>query len=60
MDEVHLHVVPVLLGAGTRLIDELGGRHVRLRRLNGTESDAAMHLRFAVVRVRASGSTCAA
>jgi dihydrofolate reductase len=50
VDEVHLHVVPVLLGAGTRLIDDLGGRHVRLRRLNGTESDAAMHLRYAVVR----------
>lgn len=49
VDEVHLHVVPVLLGAGTRLVDDLRGRHVRLRRLTGTETDAAMHLRFAVV-----------
>jgi dihydrofolate reductase len=52
VDEVHLHVVPMLLGAGTRLIDDLSGRHVRLRRLNGTESDAALHLRFAVVKDR--------
>lgn len=50
VDEVRVHVVPVLLGAGTRLIDDLGGSHVRLRRLDGTENEVAMHLRFAVVR----------
>ena len=49
VDEVRLHVVPVLLGAGTRLAEDLGGRHVRLRRLAGTESDNALHLRYTVL-----------
>lgn len=50
VDEIHIHLVPVLLGTGTRLIDDLGGRHVRLRRLDGTESDMAIHLRYQVVK----------
>ncbi len=50
VDEVHIHLVPVLLGAGTRLINDLGGHHLRLRRLPGTDSDMALHLRYAVVR----------
>ena len=49
VDELRIHLVPVLLGAGTRLIDDLGGRHIRLERLAASESAMASHLRYAVV-----------
>lgn len=50
VDEVRIHLVPVLLGTGTRLIEDLGGRHIRLERLAGTESAMASHLRYAVIK----------
>ncbi len=52
IDEIHVHVVPVLLGTGTRLIDDLGGRHVRLDHLGTAESARATHLRYAVASGR--------
>lgn len=45
IDEIDLHVVPVLLGDGIRLYDNPGGRPVRLHRLGG-EPGAAINLRF--------------
>ena len=30
IDEIHVHLVPVLFGAGTRLFEDLGGIHVQL------------------------------
>jgi hypothetical protein len=35
--------------AGTRLIDDLGGRHVRLKRVGTSRSAMATHLRYAIV-----------
>jgi dihydrofolate reductase len=49
VDQVWIHLVPVLLGAGTRLVDDLGGRHIRLRRLASTEGEMASHIRYAVI-----------
>ncbi len=50
VDEVHVHLVPVLLGAGTRLVDDLGGRPVRLEQLDSVQSPNATHLRYGVIR----------
>lgn len=50
VDEIRIHLVPLLLGAGTRLIDDLGHRHIRLHRLSGVEGAAVSHLRYAVVK----------
>jgi dihydrofolate reductase len=50
VDEVRIHLVPVLLGTGTRLTDNLNGRHIRLRRLVTAESQMATHLHYAVVK----------
>lgn len=49
VDEIRLHVVPVLFGAGTRLFDDLGTKHIELERTELIASPAATHLRFRVV-----------
>lgn len=45
IDEVHLHLVPVLLGDGIRLFDRLDGP-VELERTGVLESSDVTHLRF--------------
>lgn len=50
VDVVRIHLVPVLLGSGTRLTDDLAGQHIRLKPLGALESAMANHLRYAVVR----------
>lgn len=49
LDEIQIHLVPVLLGGGTRLFDHLGGQ-VRLERTDVVETPNATHLRFRVLR----------
>lgn len=49
VDEVRIHLVPALLGSGTRLIDDLGGAQVRLDRIAALDSAMATHLRYRVV-----------
>lgn len=49
MDEIQLHLVPVLLGSGTRLFDHLGGQ-VALERTEVIDSPNATHLHYRVVR----------
>jgi dihydrofolate reductase len=46
IDEIDLHVVPVLLGDGIRLYDNPGGVPVRLDLLLGPERKAAVNLRY--------------
>ena len=50
VDEVEIQLVPVLLGAGTRLFDHLGAEHIELERTAAIESPHVTHLRFDVVR----------
>jgi dihydrofolate reductase len=49
-DELTIHVAPVLLGAGTRLFEGVGGSRVKLEQLPVPASPAATHLRYRVVR----------
>jgi dihydrofolate reductase len=49
VDELFLHVAPVLLGDGTRLFEHLGGQ-VRLERIEVTESHHSTHLRYRVLK----------
>jgi dihydrofolate reductase len=49
LDEVNLSVTPVLLGAGVRLFDHLGGP-VALEQVRVIESDGVTHLRYRVVK----------
>ncbi|MFG2371938.1 dihydrofolate reductase family protein [Streptomyces sp. NPDC048504] len=45
IDEIDLHIVPVLLGDGVRLFDNPGGAPVRLGLLNGHDHAAAVNVR---------------
>jgi dihydrofolate reductase len=47
LDEVVLHVVPVFLGAGTRLFDDPGGA-IGMETIEVIRTDAATHLRLRV------------
>lgn len=49
-DEIVVHVVPVLLGDGTRLYSRPDEAPVRLRRVDLAESDQLTDLRFEVLR----------
>ncbi|CAL9659103.1 hypothetical protein SUDANB176_06918 [Streptomyces sp. enrichment culture] len=46
IDEIDLHIVPVLLGDGIRLFDRPGGAPVRLELLNGDDRTAAVNVRY--------------
>jgi dihydrofolate reductase len=55
VDELHLHVVPVLLGAGRRLFDHLAAEHVELELLRQARTEElddpgqhVLHLRYRV------------
>jgi dihydrofolate reductase len=49
IDEISVHLVPVLLGGGTRKFEHLGGKHIQLETAGVIETPAATHLRFRVV-----------
>ena len=49
IDEIRVHLVPVLFGAGTRLVEDLGDNHVQLAIIGVSEGSKATHLRYAVV-----------
>ena len=49
LDEIVLHVVPVLLGGGVRLFDEIGAR-VELSRVSVAAAEQVTDLRFRVLR----------
>jgi len=50
LDEIQVSVVPLLLGAGVRLLDDLGPDPIALKQTRVIESDGVTHLRYRVVR----------
>ena len=50
IDEISIHVVPVLFGSGTPLFGEGVGEHVTLELVSVSESKYATHVRYRVVR----------
>lgn len=48
VDEIRLHVVPVLFGPGARVFDGLGAKHIELEPIEVVASPVATHLRFRV------------
>ena len=50
LDEIQVHIIPTLFGTGTRLIDDLLGKHAQLELLETIETKEAVHLRYRVVK----------
>jgi dihydrofolate reductase len=50
VDEIAIHVAPVLLGAGSRPFEHLGPEAIELERISLVASPQATHLRFRVVK----------
>jgi dihydrofolate reductase len=51
LDELEIHLVPVLLGQGRRLFDHLGPEHIELERTRILEGEAGVtHMRYRVQR----------
>jgi dihydrofolate reductase len=46
IDEIDLHVAPILLGAGIRLYDNPGAAPIRLRRVGADDPASVVNLRF--------------
>jgi dihydrofolate reductase len=50
VDELQVHLAPLLLGGGVRLFDDLGTDEVKLQSTRVVESPAVTHLKFRVVK----------
>ena len=50
LDEMMIHLVPMLLGSGIRLFDNLGDEQIELEQTKVVEAPGVMHLKFKVVK----------
>jgi dihydrofolate reductase len=50
LDEMQIHLIPILLGDGIRLFEDLGPERIELRRTSSIETPSATHFRFEVVK----------
>jgi dihydrofolate reductase len=50
LDELHLQLIPILLGGGVRLFEDFDPEGIELRRASSIETPGATHLRFSLVK----------
>ena len=50
LDELQLNVVPLVLGGGTRLLEDLGDAGIELEQVRAVEAPGVTHLKYRVVR----------
>jgi dihydrofolate reductase len=50
VDELSIHLVPVLFGSGTRMFENLGDQHIGLEVAESIQTPSATHLRFRIVK----------
>jgi dihydrofolate reductase len=50
LDEIQVHLVPILLGDGVRLFDQLDPEHTQMETTRVIDSPGVTHLRFRVVK----------
>jgi dihydrofolate reductase len=50
LDEIQIHLVPVLFGSGTRMFEQLGEEHVHLEVAEVIGASEATHLRYRLVK----------
>jgi dihydrofolate reductase len=49
LDELQIHLIPVLLGEGRRLFEHLGSDHIELEPIRVVEAPGVTHLRYRVL-----------
>ncbi len=49
LDELELHIVPVLLGDGARLFENVGGSEVALEQVRAVAGPGVTHLKYRVM-----------
>lgn len=54
VDEISLHLVPILFGGGTRMFEQLADQHIDLEIQDVLSTPTAIHTRFAVKRANAA------
>jgi dihydrofolate reductase len=52
LDEMQIHLIPILLGDGIRLFEGLDPEGIELRKTSSTDTPTATHFRFEVVKRR--------
>jgi dihydrofolate reductase len=52
LDEMQLHLVPILLGDGIRLFEDFDPTGIELRKISSVETPGATHFQFEVVKRR--------
>jgi dihydrofolate reductase len=50
LDEMQIHLIPILLGNGIRLFEDLDPGRIELRRTSTIETPGATHFRFELVK----------
>lgn len=50
LDEMQIHLIPILLSGGIRLFEDFNPEGIELRRTGSIETPGATHLRFSVIK----------
>lgn len=50
IDELQIHIAPILLGEGTRLFEHIGNEHIELESTRVLDTPGAIHLKFCIVK----------
>jgi dihydrofolate reductase len=50
LDEIEIHLIPVLFGQGVRLFDHANNNHVELEKISVIESPGVAHIKFRIVK----------
>jgi dihydrofolate reductase len=50
VDEIYLHIAPIVLGTGKRLFEQVGPHSIQLKHLDTLDTADAQHVRYEVLR----------